>query len=198
LNCPSCQKLLRVPDSAAGKKAKCPQCATIFVIPEPIRDAEEIGAEEISPPAPAAAPAQDDYSVRDEFDFLRGPEAAASPAGPAGEEARRPCAFCGEMIVATAAKCRFCGAIFDYTLQRAEEKKRKKKTSDEDNKLSPIDWLVCLFCMNIGCIVGIVYAVQGKPKGWKMVVINIAVQVAVGFIIGMLQNSGQPHPRGFR
>jgi phage FluMu protein Com len=34
-HCPSCGKLLRTPDESAGKKAKCPQCATIVEIPRP-------------------------------------------------------------------------------------------------------------------------------------------------------------------
>ena len=31
--CPSCSKLLRTPDESAGKKAKCPQCATVVDVP---------------------------------------------------------------------------------------------------------------------------------------------------------------------
>ena len=31
--CPQCQKLLRVPDAAAGKRARCPACQTIADVP---------------------------------------------------------------------------------------------------------------------------------------------------------------------
>src|SRR6185312_279698 len=31
--CPQCQKMLRVPDAAAGKKARCPACQTIVDVP---------------------------------------------------------------------------------------------------------------------------------------------------------------------
>lgn len=34
LNC-ACGKSLRVPDSAAGKKAKCPACAAVLDVPAP-------------------------------------------------------------------------------------------------------------------------------------------------------------------
>ena len=33
------------------------------------------------------------------------------------EPHRRPCPICGEMIVAKAAKCRFCGEIFDESMK---------------------------------------------------------------------------------
>ncbi len=33
--CQSCKKSLKAPDSAAGKKAKCPQCGTVVVVPSP-------------------------------------------------------------------------------------------------------------------------------------------------------------------
>ncbi|RMF93326.1 MAG: TIGR00266 family protein, partial [Planctomycetota bacterium] len=32
--CPSCRRQLRCPDSAAGKKARCPACGTIVTIAE--------------------------------------------------------------------------------------------------------------------------------------------------------------------
>ncbi len=31
--CPICQKLLRVPDEAAGKQARCPQCSSVVPVP---------------------------------------------------------------------------------------------------------------------------------------------------------------------
>jgi hypothetical protein len=40
--------------------------------------------------------------------------------GPA-EEDRKPCPACGEMIMATAVKCRYCGEVFDETLKRKEK-----------------------------------------------------------------------------
>src|SRR5688572_5782354 len=33
LLCPGCNQLLRVPDTAAGKAAKCPKCATVLSVP---------------------------------------------------------------------------------------------------------------------------------------------------------------------
>ncbi|MGO8750684.1 MAG: hypothetical protein ACLQNE_32440 [Thermoguttaceae bacterium] len=40
--CPACGKTLKAPASAAGKKAKCPACNAVMVVPEKILDAEEL------------------------------------------------------------------------------------------------------------------------------------------------------------
>jgi hypothetical protein len=94
--------------------------------------------------------------------------------GPAEDE-RRPCPLCGEMILVGAAKCRYCGEIFDETLKRKE--KKKKVVSDEDANLTVGDWVGCILCSGIACIYVLVIAIQGKPKGWKMVGISLVVQL---------------------
>jgi predicted RNA-binding Zn-ribbon protein involved in translation (DUF1610 family) len=106
VKCPSCGKTLAAPDAAAGKRAKCPGCAQIITIPAAVQQAEIIGAA-----APVAAAVQDPYGTSD-------PAPATSRALPAARgEQRRPCPDCGEMIIVGAAKCRFCGAIFDPRLK---------------------------------------------------------------------------------
>jgi predicted RNA-binding Zn-ribbon protein involved in translation (DUF1610 family) len=185
MKCPSCGKILSAPDTAAGKRAKCPACAAVMIVPEVVREAEEIRPEEgpqlfglmdeINPPAPQPPP---------------GAQPADQGGGP-----RRPCPMCGEMILTTAAKCRFCGTIFDYTLKREEEKKRGR-ASDAD--LTTADWIFCILCAGIACIVGIVYAIQGKPKGMKMVGISLVASIVWGVINAILQNALNTGPHGFR
>jgi uncharacterized protein YbaR (Trm112 family) len=34
--CPSCQKKIKAPDDAAGKKVKCPACQAVFVVSQPV------------------------------------------------------------------------------------------------------------------------------------------------------------------
>lgn len=53
ITCPSCKKSLRVADTAAGKKVKCPACATAFVAVDQV---EELIQE--SPPRAPKAPAK--------------------------------------------------------------------------------------------------------------------------------------------
>jgi hypothetical protein len=65
--CPSCTKLLNVPDEARGRQAKCPFCASVFEVRSadatPVSDAPLPPA----PPRPASVP-DDRYEKDDSFD----------------------------------------------------------------------------------------------------------------------------------
>lgn len=75
-----CGKQLSAPDAAAGKKAKCPGCGQILLVPA----ATGLAA----PPAPAVP--------------------VLAEAAPAAEQ-KQACPHCGESILAVAKKCRHCG-----------------------------------------------------------------------------------------
>jgi len=47
------------------------------------------------------------------------------------------------------------------------------KVATESADLTTVDWLICILCSGIGCIVGIVRTVQGKPAGPKMIGISL-------------------------
>lgn len=53
--CPSCTKLLNVPDEARGRQAKCPSCASVFSVPD--ADATPVSAGPLPLPPPPADPA---------------------------------------------------------------------------------------------------------------------------------------------
>jgi DNA-directed RNA polymerase subunit M/transcription elongation factor TFIIS len=181
--CPSCGKRLKAPDSAAGKKAKCPQCGSSVPIPaEKVYEAEEVSGDEVS-----AGEAEDEYGVQSPGEV----EGAASPVEPD----RRPCPACGEMIARAAVKCRYCGEILDP--RHKAQKIRKRGASAEDEEMQPIDWLLCLACSGIGCIVSIVYLTQNKPKATKMLITSICMIVfwnvllcALGGILEQLDKAG--------
>jgi predicted RNA-binding Zn-ribbon protein involved in translation (DUF1610 family) len=154
MSCPSCGKTLAAPDSAAGKKAKCPSCGQIMVVPSAAAPAEEFGS------PPSSAPSVPPPSEGDEnwLDSLGGAGPSGAAAVPqAGGEARRPCPECGEMIIATAAKCRFCGAVFDPRLKSSSPMGRFH-TPPPNYLVQAI--LVTLFCCLPFGIVAIVYAAQ--------------------------------------
>lgn len=48
-------------------------------------------------------------------------------------------------------------------------------TNPSDAEMTAIDWLLAILCSGIGCIVGIVYLAQGKPKATKMLIISIVM-----------------------
>ncbi len=95
--------------------------------------------------------------------------------------------------MAGAAKCRFCNAIFDPQLKL----KAAKKYGPDDENLSGGEWAFCILCAGIACIVGIVYAIQGKPKGMKMVGISFAAAVVWNILNVLLQLATQG-PHNFR
>lgn len=43
----------------------------------------------------------------------------------------------------------------------------------ESADLTVVDWLICILCSGIGCIVGIIRTIQGKPTGPKMIGISL-------------------------
>ena len=220
MRCPQCGKKLNAPDSAAGKRARCPQCKTIVTLPSPgDAPADEVfEAEPVAPPAPApdpdelgfgdepVAPAPPPISAArpavgatrrppplpvDSDDIPLAPDAA--PAGGA-EPPRRPCPMCGEMIPVSAVQCRFCHEIFDPTLKKAQKKKMAVAT-DGDDDLSTGEWVIAILCSGIGCICGIIWMIQGKPKGKKMFAVSFVAAVVWSVVRGVIESAAPHHGR---
>jgi predicted RNA-binding Zn-ribbon protein involved in translation (DUF1610 family) len=183
--CPRCGKKLKAPDNAAGKSSSCPGCGVKVTCPEPIYDAEVVEMQ-LPPEKPMGF---DPYGELDDDKpyGVVAPEPALQPS----DESRRPCPMCGEMIVTTAAKCRFCNEVFDATLKKAKSKKKKKKYDAEDESLTGSEIAVAILCDMIGCVAGLVWMIQGKPKGLKMVGITIAADVIKSIIYAVFQAASQ-------
>lgn len=170
--CGECGKTLTAQDSAAGKRAKCPQCGAVVQIPSVV---DAVDAEDASEPAEE----EEDWGVPAPPP-RRGAASSSGGASAGGTDARKPCPACGEMIVATAAKCRFCGEIFDASLKRQEAKKNKKESrsySSGDDDMTPVDWVLAILCPGIGCILGIVRVCTGKGSGGKMIGVSVGAMI---------------------
>ncbi len=168
VTCPSCKGMFNAPDTAAGKRAKCPKCGGVIEIPTPAAEEEVLDAEEEGP-----RPFTDD-----DFDV-------EPPAQLPAQDDRKPCPMCGEMISRDAVKCRYCGEVFDPLLKQKAKKTRKYTHADED--MSTGDWVVAIICSGIGCIAGIVWMIQGKPKGKKMVIVSICASLIWSAIRAILE-----------
>ncbi len=80
------------------------------------------------PSAPSVAP----KAAFDPFDDLGDDPyqlAQPDPVSTAPPEPKKPCPMCGEMIFESAARCRYCGEVFDAKLKKSGSKKRKKKAT---------------------------------------------------------------------
>ena len=187
--CPQCGKKLKAPESAVGKSSACPGCGGTVTCPEPIYDAEVVDMTLEQPGKPAGVDPYADLDDGKAYGVVDPGPAAPAPDG------RRPCPMCGEMIVANAAKCRYCGEVFDPALKKAKGK-RSNQFSAEDSDLSGGEIAVAVLCSGIGCIAGIVWMIQGRPKGMKMFGISL-LMIVVGYIamailgtIGAVLNNG--------
>lgn len=174
VKCSGCGVSLSTPDASAGKRAKCPQCGHAIQVPklpveEVILDAENSIFDDIS----------DDELT----------------SGAATHDDRKPCPACGERIFFDAIKCRYCGEIFDQTLKKQDRKKRKKQsTAAEGGDMTTGDWFIAILCSGIGCIAGIVWMIQGKPKGKKMFLVSLGVQLFWGVVRFLIEAASEVGP----
>jgi predicted RNA-binding Zn-ribbon protein involved in translation (DUF1610 family) len=197
--CVSCGRTLSAPDSAAGKRARCPSCGTVQQLPaaaEPdVLEPEAVpepGA--YAPPPPPPPPVDDDpfASLGEPYGVVEDapPVAKVAGGGGGGGEQRRPCPMCGEMIAMTAMKCRFCNSIFDPTLRKAEAKRSRNYAAGDDD-MTGAEWVVALICSGIGCILGVVWMIQGKPKGKKMFLVSLGAGLFWSAVRAMIESSSR-------
>jgi hypothetical protein len=59
-----------------------------------------------------------------------------------------------------------------YEAPRAETGVAGRSKRD-DSTLGTTDWILAVICSGIGCIMGIIWMIQGKPKGAKMLGVSI-------------------------
>ncbi len=178
VTCNACGKKLKAKGESAGKKVKCPGCGDILIIPEAVYDAVEDEFDDYGDDTFDDDTYGEDPFASDDIDSY-GSEISVPAKG------RKPCPMCGEMIQAGASKCRFCGEIFDPKL------KKKAKAAGADADMTGGDWAVAIICSGIGCIAGIVWLIQGKPKGGKMLGVSLAMGILWNVINVIIQSAAQ-------
>jgi len=139
IDCPSCQRQLRVPKEFLGKNVRCPSCSATFRAPEAVAESPRPPVPEAAPvPAPAPAGPEPLLTVPlrlelDDGPVTSRPAASAPPAEPPPPPARRrepepdydddwderprrrrrrdfdPCPRCREDVRRGAVVCPYCG-----------------------------------------------------------------------------------------
>ena len=110
--------------------------------------------------------------------LVRGRPAAVVPSGELV-----PCKSCGEMILAKSYRCRFCD---DYQ-NESDRKNATVSPDDPDSKLSVVEIIFGLMCGLPALIMGVVWMVQGKPKGLKMVLLSLTL-TGISVILRLLSH----------
>lgn len=214
--CPWCGRKINAGDSFGGKSVKCPNCSGVVKIPpaEPtVPPPAAFGLQPRQPewgaPPPLSPPPPPPQSPWDAPPYEATPAYAAptqpgvpipgmiydaedisgrQPAAPPADDSRRPCTACGELIMRDATKCRFCGEVFAGSLARSDG---RRLLSSDDEEMSAVDWLLAVLCAPIGCIVSIVYLVQGKSKGGKMLGVSILFCIFLAVAKNVLDNANR-------
>jgi predicted Zn finger-like uncharacterized protein len=136
IDCPSCQRKLRVPNDLLGLKVKCPSCATTFTAgetpsaappppppppPEPMPsgalggEPAPLGSADAPEPAPSPPTAPSSSPPAWSSDEPSPAAGAAEPTSPPSSPSPqprpddRPCPSCRQSIPVEATRCRFCG-----------------------------------------------------------------------------------------
>lgn len=157
-DCP-CGKSLRVGDEHAGRRVKCPACGTVVLAPKPQPQFEVVEEE------------PDFEIVEDEP--RKAPRALPAKQFTDDDDEPRP------------KKKRDRDDDDDEPRPRKKKKRRRRSPpppeyEDDynyrgrgDSDLSPLDWLLCILCPGIGCIVGLVRLIMGSGAGGKMVGVSL-------------------------
>ena len=112
VGCPSCGGRFNAPDSAAGRRTKCPTCGSPLSVPAALPQSP-LGA---TGPLVRVVPQPTVTDVELVVDVPMHPVRLPSNT--------KDCPFCGEEILAVAKKCKHCGETIDVALRAAEEARR--------------------------------------------------------------------------
>jgi predicted RNA-binding Zn-ribbon protein involved in translation (DUF1610 family) len=177
-SCLQCGKKLKAPDNAAGKSSKCPGCGTTVTCPEPIYDAELV---ETSGAVPGGIDPYGDLDDDKPYAMT-----AAAPAPATATEDRRPCPMCGESIMVAAAKCRFCGEVFDPAIKKLKTGGKGGKARDLRFIAANQRYMIIFMLLYISCVICYLFVPPGaKPLFQYGGGIALIVAVVFAFIVGI-------------
>jgi hypothetical protein len=176
----------------------CPEpvyeAEVVIVAPKKPASAKPSAAPRVPPsrptaPAPKPPKAVNPYADLDDDK----PYALASPP-PVVEpqaESRRPCPKCGGMIVVGAAKCRFCGEVFDEVLKRKSVKKpkaAKNSSRSSDDSGGTRDLVIGFLSLVVGLgltLLSLANPIGGEKDGRFVVFYGLIFGGIVGVLRGV-------------
>ena len=142
----------------------CPACAKPLNLGEPVQNCQDCQASHHQ----ACWQARAGCAAAGCPSAPRAPEPAAPRAAAVGGAPTKVCSSCGEAIPYVARKCPYCQDWVDVKAQAR---------AAESTDLEVGEWLLAILCSSIGCIFGIVWMAQEKPKGKKMFLVSLGASI---------------------
>jgi uncharacterized protein YbaR (Trm112 family) len=137
VSCPGCKVKLKLKPEYAGKKIKCPKCASVIAVPG------AAGVVTAPPKVPKAAAAKAAPAAAKAKPPFEDDEAAVIAAPPKKKGGRKsdmsPCPECGEMVDNAATKCPHCKTPLEVD-DEAEYEKWKKCPACGQRKAKRVLW----------------------------------------------------------
>lgn len=171
----ACGVKLKVPASAAGRRAKCPKCGEPFTVPVPA---------ETTASAPAAPPADDllgDLVAQERAATVTAPQPGAATVASAPP---RPCPHCGVVLAGGAVVCTSCG----YNLQTGRQIKGARIGPGVAGVAAKTAKVAGTFLL--GCILSVVAATIGAGV-WYFIAMKTGYEIGyVAWGIGLITGFG--------
>jgi hypothetical protein len=192
--CPGCGSVLKAPDQAVGRRAKCNKCGASVIVPQGTEHAWPPGTgpattgKEKPPEPPAGAPSQ--KTSRPAPPSIKPPEAPPKPNPPiatpipprANPAPPAPPVLSGGLELVenddidelleeamTAPRSPLPVASTNPYRPPLVESERPRRKNAEDDKLTTLDMVLAFVCSPIACILGLIWVIRGQSKGPRMV-----------------------------
>lgn len=78
-----------------------------------------------------------------------------------------------------------------------DDRPRRRGVPDvrkKDTELTTGDWLLCIFCSGIGCLIGLVRLIQGKPNAGMMIGISLMFSFLWRILITIIEVAARQQP----
>jgi len=159
----------------------CPHCGSEIELGDPVFNCQECGATMHQGCRESVGRCGNEWCAS--VDAQASPAAVPTASDEGADQEMAECEFCGERIQKAALKCRYCKEELGSRRRRTERQRRREEEANA--KLSGGEIAFGLILSGIAMIVAIVWLLQAKRKGWKLLLLAVASQVCLGILLNL-------------